>query len=84
MEIGRVDLIVPLTMQQPKAVDPALVTRLVARVREVYGPTLTDPERMCWTVVHEHHHEAMPTEYDIREVDEDLYQAVLEACRQGA
>ncbi len=83
MEIGRVDLIVPLTMQQPKAVDPALVTRLVARVREVYGPTLTDPERMCWTVVHEHHHEAMPTEYDIREVDEDLYLAVLEACRQA-
>ena len=55
----------------------------MARVQEVYGETLTDPERMCWTVVHEHHHGAMPTEYDIREVDEDLYLAVLEACRQG-
>ena len=70
-------------MQQPKAVDPTLVRRLMARVQEVYGETLTDPERMWWTVVHEHHHGAMPTEYDIREVDEDLYLAVLEACRQG-
>ena len=26
----------------------------------------------------------MPTEYDIREVDEDLYLAVLSACRNGA
>ena len=82
MEIGRVHRIVPLTMQQPKAVDPSLVKHLVARVQEIYGPTLTDPERMCWTVVHEHHHDAMPTEYDIREVDEDLYLAVLDACRQ--
>ncbi len=37
---------------------------------------------MCWTVVHEHHHGAMPSEYDIREVDEDLYLAVLTAARQ--
>ena len=70
-------------MQQPKAVDPTLVRLLMVRVREVYGESLTDLERMCWTVVHEHHHGAMPTEYDIREVDEDLYLAVLEACRQG-
>jgi len=69
-------------MQQSQAVDPSLVKRLVARVHEVYGPTLKDCERMCWTVVHEHHHDAMPTEYDIREVDEDLYMAVLAAARQ--
>ena len=61
--------------------NPTLVTTLVARVRELYGPSPSDLERMCWTVVHEHHHGAMPTEYDIREVDEDLYLAVLVAAR---
>ena len=63
-------------------VNPTLVTTLVARVRERYGPSPSDLERMCWTVVHEHHHGAMPSEYDIREVDEDLYLAVLTAARQ--
>ena len=63
-------------------VNPALVTTLVARVRELYGPSPSDLERMCWTVVHEHHHGAMPSEYDIRDVDEDLYMAVLTAARE--
>ena len=62
-------------------VNPTLVTTLVARVRELYGTTPSDLERMCWTVVHEHHHGAMPSEYDIREVDEDLYLAVLTQAR---
>jgi|TARA_B100000085_G_C18415895_1_gene460584 hypothetical protein len=64
-------------------VTPDLVTTLVARVRELYGPSPSDLERMCWTVVHEHHHGAMPSEYDIREVDENLYLAVLTAARQN-
>ena len=38
---------------------------------------------MCWMVVHEHHHGVMPTEYDIREVNEDLYLAVLSDARSG-
>ena len=62
--------------------NPTLVTTLVARVRELYGASPSDLERMCWTVVHEYHHGAMPSEDDIREVDEDLYLAVLTAARQ--
>jgi hypothetical protein len=57
------------------------VSALVERVRERYGSSPQDLERMCWTVVHEHHHGAMPTEYDIREVDEALYLAVLDRFR---
>lgn len=64
-------------------VDTTLVQALVERVHRLYGPNPSDLERMCWTVVHDHHHGAMPTEYDIREVDEDLYLAVLNACRQS-
>ena len=70
-------------MAEHSGVDSGLVGRLVARVRELYGATPNDLERMCWTVVHEHHHGAMPTEYDIREVDEDLYLAVLKASRDS-
>ena len=68
-------------MVDENPVNPRLVTRLVARARELYGPAPSDLERMCWTVVHEHHHGAMPSEYDIREVDEDLYLAVLTEAR---
>ena len=39
-------------------------------------------ERSCWMVVHEHHHGVRPSEYDIREIDEELYLAVLHAARQ--
>ena len=54
------------------ATDQALVSELVERVHAVYGAQFSDVERKCWTVVHEHHHGSMPTEYDIREIDEDL------------
>ncbi|MBT66898.1 MAG: hypothetical protein CMN98_07150 [Synechococcus sp. NP17] len=65
------------------AKDSTLVTALVERVQTIYGPQPSDIERKCWTVVHEHHHGAMPTEYDIREIDEDLYLAVLETVRDS-
>jgi hypothetical protein len=70
-------------MVEANSVNPGLVTKLVTRLHELYGPSPSDLERMCWTVVHEHHHGAMPSEYDIREVDEDLYMAVLAAARQN-
>ena len=59
----------------------SLVQTLVDRIHVLYGLAPSDLERMCWTVVHEHHHGSMPTEYDIREIDEDLYLAVLAAVR---
>jgi hypothetical protein len=40
-----------------------------------------DPERNCWMAVHRHIHGALPSEYDIREVDEELYLAVLSKRR---
>ena len=70
-------------MADQTPVDTNLVQALVERVHGLYGPSPSDLERMCWSVVHDHHHGAMPTEYDIREVDEDLYLAVLNACRHA-
>jgi len=53
---------------------------LVAQLAEEsfgFDATSRDPERNCWLAVHRHLHGCLPSEYDIREVDEQLYLAVL-------
>ena len=60
------------------AVNPALIATLVEASHE-FDATGSDPERNCWLAVHRHIHGVLPSEYDIREIDEDLYLAVLEA-----
>ena len=62
-------------------VDSALLTQLVQTSRQFDG-TASDAERNCWMAVHQHMHGVLPSEYDIREIDEDLYLAVL-ACRKA-
>ncbi len=60
----------------PSRVDARLVEQLVQVSRQFDG-TASDPERNCWMAVHQHVHGVLPSEYDIREIDEDLYLAVL-------
>ena len=60
--------------------DPALIQALALASRE-FDATGKDPERNCWMAVHRPVHGVPPSEYDIREVPEDLYLAVLEARR---
>ena len=43
-----------------------------------------DLERNCWMVVHQHRHGMFPSEYDIREIDELLYLALLSHCKGSA
>jgi hypothetical protein len=57
-----------------------LVQELAQASREFDG-TGADPERNCWMAVHRHVHGVLPSEYDIREVPEELYLAVLQARR---
>ena len=61
--------------------DPALIQALALASRE-FDATGKDPERNCWMAVHRHVHGVAPSEYDIREIDESLYLAVLEARKQ--
>lgn len=61
------------------AIDPPnceLVARLAEESR-AFEATGAEPERNCWMAVHRHVHGVLPSEYDIREVPEDLYLAVL-------
>ncbi len=57
-----------------------LVLELAEASRE-FESTSADPERNCWMAVHRHVHGVLPSEYDIREIDEALYLAVLERRR---
>jgi hypothetical protein len=68
-------------MSASSAADPTLVQQLAEASRE-FDATGADPERNCWLVVHRHAHGVLPSEYDIREIDEALYLAVLERRKQ--
>jgi|TARA_B100000475_G_scaffold34600_1_gene22658 hypothetical protein len=60
-----------------------IIDSLVRKGLELSVSAGGELERSCWMVVHEHHHGVRPSEYDIREIDEELYLAVLEAARQS-
>ena len=59
-----------------------IIDSLVRKGLELSVSAGGELERSCWMVVHEHHHGVRPSEYDIREIDEELYLAVLAAARQ--
>ena len=63
--------------------DQQLVESLVRQGLALATRAGGELERSCWMVVHEHHHGVKPTEYDIREIDEDLYMSVLTAAKQS-
>lgn len=65
----------------PEAKTSDLVRRLVIESRR-FDASGCDPQRSCWMAVHEHVHGVLPSEYDIRDVPEDLVLAVLAERRR--
>jgi len=61
--------------------DP-LIEKLSKKAIHLSGKSRKDLERTCWMIVHEYKHDAMPTEYDIREIDEELYLEVLRTSKE--
>ncbi len=59
----------------------ALTEELALKAKRIAGDSLTELERCCWIVIHEYHHGFKPSEYDIREIDEELYLSVLNRLR---
>ena len=56
-------------------INPALP--MIKNVEEYPRFSKEEIEKFCWMAVHEHKHGVLPTEYDIREIDEDLYLELL-------
>ena len=61
--------------------DP-LIKELSKKAIDLSGKSKKELERTCWMIVHEYKHGVMPTEYDIREIDEALYLEVLRIAKE--
>ncbi len=62
--------------------DNRLIELLAEEAMEISRKSDNDIEKVCWMVVHQHHHGIMPFEYDIREIDEGLYLLVLNLVKE--
>ena len=58
------------------------IQKLSEKAIDLSGKSKKELERTCWMIVHEYRHGSMPTEYDIREIDEDLYLEVLRTAKE--
>ena len=56
----------------------SLIKELFLKVQEYPRFSKGEIEKFCWMAVHEHKHGVLPSEYDIREIDEELYLQLLQ------
>ena len=56
----------------------SLIKSLTKKVKEYPRFSKSEIEKFCWMAVHEHKHGVLPSEYDIREIDEGLYLKLLQ------
>ena len=56
----------------------SLIKKLFTKVKQYPRFSNGEVEKFCWMAVHEHKHGVLPSEYDIREIDEELYLKLLQ------
>ena len=56
----------------------SLIQALFIKVKEYPRFSIGEIEKFCWMAVHEYKHGVLPSEYDIREIDEELYLQLLQ------
>ena len=56
----------------------SLIKSLFVKVKEYPRFSMSEIEKFYWMAVHEHKHGVLPSEYDIREIDENLYLLLLQ------
>ena len=56
----------------------SLIKSLIKVVQEYPRFSKEEIEKFCWMAVHEHKHGVLPSEYDIREIYEELYLVLLQ------
>ena len=55
----------------------SLIKELFVKVKEYPRFSMGEIEKFCWMAAHEHKHGVLPSEYDIREIDEELFLQLL-------
>jgi len=61
----------------------SLIKSLINIVQEYPRFSKEEIEKFCWMAVHEYKHGVLPSEYDIREIDEDLYLELLKEIKSN-
>ena len=61
----------------------SLIKSLTKKVIEYPRFSKEEIEKFCWMAVHEHKHGVLPSEYDIREIDEELYLQILQELKSN-
>ena len=61
----------------------SLIKELSIKVKEYPRFSIGEIEKFCWMAVHEHKHGVLPSEYDIREIDENLYLKLLQEFKSN-
>ena len=56
----------------------SLIRELIMKVKKYPRFSKGEIEKFCWMAVHEYKHGVLPSEYDIREIDEELYLQLLQ------
>ena len=51
----------------------SLIKLLCTKVKNYPRFSENEIEKFCWMAAHEHKHGVLPSEYDIREIDENLF-----------
>ena len=61
----------------------SLIKSLLKKVKDYPRFSTVEIEKFCWMAVHEHKHGVLPSEYDIREIDEELYLLLLQEFKSN-
>ena len=61
----------------------SLIKKLSKKIKEYPRFSIGDIEKFCWMAAHEYKHGVLPSEYDIREIDENLYLQLLEEFKSN-
>ena len=56
----------------------AILDELCIKIKNYPRFSSQEIEKFCWMAAHEHKHGVLPSEYDIREIDENLYLRLMQ------
>ena len=61
----------------------SLINKLLLKIKDYPHFSDREIEKFCWMAAHEHKHGVLPSEYDIREIDENLYLKLLSEFKKN-
>ena len=61
----------------------SLLNSLCVKIKKYPRFSINELEKFCWMAAHEHKHGVLPSEYDIREIDESLYLELLQEFKKN-